>query len=58
MSAMEAKGISVMNFDRYVEEYFNRTGIDNKNNVYEIGVVVDEELDYRYSSDNKKRLVL
>lgn len=49
-----SEGISVMNFDRYVEEYFNRTGIDNKNNVYEIGVVVDEELDYRYSSDNKK----
>ena len=46
--------ISVMNFDRYIDEYFNRTGIDNKNNVYEIGVVLDKKLDYRYSSDNKK----
>lgn len=46
--------ISVMNFDRYVDEYFNRTGVDNKNNVYEIGIVLDKKLDYKYSSDNKK----
>ena len=52
--ADNAGTISVMNFDRYIDEYFNRTGVDNKNNVYEIGVVLDEKLDYRYSSDNKK----
>ena len=52
--ADNAGTISVMNFDRYIDEYFNRTGVDNKNNVYEIGVVLDKKLDYRYSSDNKK----
>ncbi len=46
--------ISVMNFDRYIDEYFNRSEIDSSQNVYEIGIVQNEEIDYRYSSDNKK----
>ena len=46
--------ISVMNFDRYTDEYFNRNEINTSQNVYEIGLVCGEELDYKYSSDNKK----
>ncbi len=46
--------ISVMNFDRYIDEYFNRNEINTSQNVYEIGLVRGEELDYKYSSDNKK----
>lgn len=46
--------IFLMNFDRYVDEYFSRNEVDSLNNVYEIGIVSDPFLDYRYSSDNKK----
>lgn len=47
-------GIHLMNFDRYIEEYFNRSEVDANNNVYEIGVSSLEKIEYRYSSDNKK----
>lgn len=47
-------GISLMDFDRYVDEYFNRREIDSVNNVYEIGIVSDDDMMYRYSTDNKK----
>ncbi len=50
----ESGSVSVMNFDRYTDEYFNRNEINTSKNVYEIGLVLDEELQYRYSSDNKK----
>lgn len=46
--------ISVMNFDRYTDEYFNRSEINTTQNIYEIGIVKDGDVDYRYSSDNKK----
>lgn len=46
--------ISIISFDRYVDEYFDRKGIDALNNVYEIGIASTEDLEYRYSSDNKK----
>lgn len=46
--------ITLMNFDRYVDEYFNREEVDSANNVYEIGVVNGGQVEYRYSSDNKK----
>ncbi|MGN0396387.1 MAG: hypothetical protein ACI4EF_13570 [Coprococcus sp.] len=46
--------IYLINFDRYVDEYFCRNEVDTLNNVYEIGIVSDPLLEYRYSSDNKK----
>lgn len=46
--------ISLMNFDRYVDEYFDRSEVDVQNNVYEIGVVSDSDIMYRYSTDNKR----
>ncbi len=50
----EEEGITLMNFDRYIDEYFNRTEIDTQKNVYEIGIVSDEEVQYVSSSDNKR----
>jgi hypothetical protein len=46
--------ITLMNFDRYIDEYFNRVEVDSANNLYEIGVVNGGNVEYRYSSDNKK----
>lgn len=46
--------IRLLNFDRYVDEYFGRNDVDSLNNVYEIGIVSDPFPDYRFSSDNKK----
>jgi hypothetical protein len=54
LSYNEDGSISLMNFDRYVDEYFNRSEVDTLNNVYEIGVVDGGDVEYRYSSDNKK----
>lgn len=50
---MEPK-ITMLGFDRYVDEYFDRSGIDSINNVYEIGIVSSDDLGYRYTEDNKK----
>ncbi len=46
--------VTLMNFDRYIDEYFNRTEVDTQKNAYEIGVVSDEDVTYVTSSDNKK----
>ncbi len=46
--------ITMMSFDRYVDEYFDRSGIDAVNNVYEIGISSSNDIKYRYTSDNKK----
>lgn len=46
--------ISLMCYDRYVDEYFDRAGVDAINNVYEIGVVSSDDLEYVYTGDNKK----
>lgn len=46
--------ISLMNFDRYVDEYFDRNEVDTLRNIYEIGIVSDTDIMYRYSTDNKK----
>ena len=44
----------MFSYDRYVDEYFDRTGIDSLNNVYEIGIVSSDDLEYRYVENNKK----
>ena len=44
---------SLINFDRYVEEYFDRTSISVDNNAYEIGIADDTDIEYRYSENNK-----
>ena len=46
--------ITMFSYDRYVDEYFDRTGIDALNNVYEIGIVSSDDLEYRYVENNKK----
>lgn len=46
--------ITLMNFDRYVDEYFNRNEVDVQKNIYEIGIMSDDNVAYRYSTDNKK----
>ena len=46
--------ITMFSYDRYVDEYFDRTGIDSLNNVYEIGIVSSDDLEYRYVENNKK----
>lgn len=46
--------ISIMSFDRYVDEYFDKAGIDAINNIYEIGIVSSDELEYKYTEDNRK----
>lgn len=50
---MEPK-ITMLNYDRYVDEYFDKNGIDAVNNVYEIGMVSSDDVEYRYTADNKK----
>lgn len=50
---MEPK-ITMFSYDRYVDEYFDRTGVDSLNNVYEIGMSSSDDVDYRYAKDNKK----
>ena len=44
----------MFSYDRYVDEYFDRTGIDALNNVYEIGIVSSDDLEYRYVENNRK----
>ena len=46
--------ITMFSYDRYVDEYFDRTGIDALNNVYEIGIVSSDDLEYRYVENNRK----
>ena len=46
--------ITMFSYDRYVDEYFDRTGIDALNNVYEIGIVSSDDLEYRYVKNNRK----
>ena len=46
--------ITMLSYDRYVDEYFDKDGIDAINNVYEIGIVSSDDLEYRYTEDNKK----
>lgn len=46
-------GVRLISFDRYVDEYFDSSGIDSINNVYEIGVVPRDELTYRCTADSK-----
>ena len=46
--------ITMMSYDRYVDEYFDRSGIDAVNNIYEIGIVSSDDLDYKTTDDNKK----
>ena len=46
--------ITMFRYDRYVDEYFDRTGIDALNNVYEIGIVSSDDLEYRYVENNRK----
>ena len=46
--------ITMLSYDRYVDEYFDRSGIDSLNNVYEIGIVSSDDLEYRYVENNKK----
>lgn len=46
--------ITMLSFDRYVDEYFDRSGIDALNNVYEVGIVSSDDLEYRYVENNKK----
>ena len=37
-----------------MDEYFDKNGIDAVNNVYEIGMVSSDDVEYRYTADNKK----
>ena len=46
--------ITMFSYDRYVDEYFDRTGIDALNNVYEIGIVSSDDLEYWYVENNRK----
>lgn len=46
--------ITMFSYDRYVDEYFDRTGIDALSNVYEIGIVSSDDLEYRYVENNRK----
>ncbi len=46
--------VALINFDRYVDEYFSKNDVDTLNNVYEIGIVSNPDIDYKYSTDNKK----
>ena len=46
--------ITMFSYDRYVDEYFDRTGIDALNNMYEIGIVSSDDLEYRYVENNRK----
>ena len=46
--------ITMFSYDRYVDEYFDRTGIDALNNVYEIGIVSSDDFEYRYVKNNRK----
>lgn len=45
--------ITLMNFDRYVDEYFDRSEISADNNAYQIGITSDTDIEYRYSENNK-----
>lgn len=46
--------ITMLSYDRYVDEYFDRNGVDSLNNVYEIGIVSSDDFKYRYAGNNKK----
>lgn len=45
--------IILMNFDRYVDEFFDRTEISTDKNAYQIGITSDMDIEYRYSENNK-----
>jgi hypothetical protein len=45
--------VSVLSYDRYMDEYFDTQGIDSNKNVYEIGIVSSEDFQYSYTEDNK-----
>ncbi len=46
--------ITMLNFDRYVDEIFDRADVDAKNNLYEIGVVSSGKVKYKSSDKSRK----